>query len=198
MRRNQIIDAALDVFAAKGYDGTTNRLIAKAAGLNSAALIYHYFPSKADLFKACFERITSLEDLKRDLTSGQDKTPEVYLRKVAMSYLKTLSGKPVNRLFLMVLAAAQSHPELIPILIGKLSEVIFFPVLSYFTRMSIEGQLRPISPVTAAQELLGPVMLRAIAGTLLEESLPYVFQDDEAYIDTHIKVFMDGIRRRVE
>jgi AcrR family transcriptional regulator len=193
-RKGQIIDAALDVFAAKGYDGTTNRLIAVAAGLNSAALIYHYFPSKTDLFNACLERITVLEDLKRDLTTGQDKLPEVYLKKVAASYLKTLTGKPVNHLFLMVLAAAQSHPELMPILVGRLSEVIFFPLLSYFSRMSAEGRLRPVSPVTAAQELLGPLMLRAIAGALMEKSLPFVFQDDEKFIDTHIQVFMDGIR----
>ena len=195
-RKNQIITAALDVFATKGYDGTTNHLIAEAAGLNSAALIYHYFPSKTDLFKDCLERSTALGDLKRDLTSGQEKPPEVYLRKVAMSYLKTLSGKPVNHLFLMVLAAAQSHPELMPILMGKLSEVIFFPLLSYFTRMSAEGRLRTISPVTAAQELLGPLMLRAIAGALFEASLPFVFPDEDEFIDTHIKVFMDGLRKR--
>jgi len=197
-RKEQIITAALEVFAQKGYDGTSNRLIAKAAGLNSAALIYHYFPSKTDLFKACLERITAVEDLKRDLTTGQDKPPEVYLKKVAMSYLKTLTGKPVNRLFLMILAAAQSHPELMPILMGKLSEVIFFPLLSYFTRMIAEGRLQPVSPVTAAQELLGPLMLRAIAGSLMEKSLPFVFQDDEDFIDTHLKVFMDGIRPRGE
>jgi AcrR family transcriptional regulator len=195
-RKSQIVTAALDVFASKGYDGTTNHLIAEAAGLNSAALIYHYFPSKTDLFKACLERITALGDLKHDLATGQDKPPEVYLRKVAMSYLKTLSGNPVNHLFLMVLAAAQSHPELMPILMGKLSEVIFFPLLSYFTRMSAEGRLRQISPVTAAQELLGPLMLRAIAGALFEASLPFVFQDDEEFINTHIQVFLDGLRRR--
>jgi AcrR family transcriptional regulator len=193
-RKNQIVTAALEVFAAKGYDGTTNHLIAEAAGLNSAALIYHYFPSKTDLFKDCLERSTALEDLKRDLTSGQDKSPEVYLHKVAASYLRTLTGKPVNHLFLMVLAAAQSHPELMPILMSKLSEVIFFPLLSYFARMSTEGRLRSISPVIAAQELLGPLMLRAIADSLLEGSLPFVFPDDEEFIDSHIRVFMDGLR----
>ncbi len=197
-RKEQITDAALGVFAARGYDGTTNRLIAQAAGLNSAALIYHYFPSKTDLFKACLERSAALEDLKRELTTGQEKPPEVYLRKVAMTYLKTLSSAPVNRLFLMVLAAAQSHTELMPILMGRLSEVIFFPLLSYFTRQGAEHRLQAISPVTATQELLGPLMLRAIAGALIEDSMPFVFQDDEEFINAHLKVFMDGMRKRAE
>jgi AcrR family transcriptional regulator len=197
-RKDHIIEAAVEVFAQKGYDGTTNRLIAEAAGMNSAALIYHYFPSKTDLFKACLERSTALEDLKRNLITGQDRPIEVYLRQVAMGYLNTLSGKPVNRLFLMVLAAAQSHPELMPILIAKLSEVIFFPLITYFTRQVTEGRLRAISPITAAQELLGPLMLRAIAGAMLEASLPFVFPDKEEFIDTHIRVFMDGLRPQGE
>jgi len=191
--RERILEAAEAVFARQGLNGTRIRKIAEAAGVNNATL-YTYFPSKTDLFKACLERSTALEELKRDLTSGQDKSPEVYLKKVATSYLKTLTGKPVNHLFLMVLAAAQSHPELMPILMGRLSEVIFFPLLSYFTHMSAEGRLRPISPVTATQELLGPLMLRAIAGALLEGSLPFVFPDDEEFIDTHIQMFMDGAR----
>ena len=50
-RKDQIIDAALEVFSQKGYDGTTNHLIAHAAGLNSAALIYHYFPARPSCLK---------------------------------------------------------------------------------------------------------------------------------------------------
>jgi hypothetical protein len=41
-------------------------------------------------------------------------------------------------------------------------------------------------------------MLRAIAGALLEESLPFVFPDEEEFIDSHIRVFMDGLRKGPE
>jgi len=197
-RKSQIIEAALEVFAQKGYDGTTNRSIAQAAGLNSAALIYHYFPSKEELFKACLERITALEEMRRELEGGQEKPPEVYLKRAGMSYLTTLSQGHVSRLALMIFSAAQSHPELLPIVMGRLSEVIIFPLIKYFTRQMEEGRLRSIPPLSAAQLFMGPLLLRAIASNLLEDSLPFVIPDDEEFIDSHLKVFMSGLRRTVD
>lgn len=49
--RNRIVDCARERFAAEGFEGTTNREIASTAGVTSAAL-YHYFPSKADIYVA--------------------------------------------------------------------------------------------------------------------------------------------------
>ncbi|NIW45213.1 MAG: TetR family transcriptional regulator, partial [Gammaproteobacteria bacterium] len=42
-RREEIIDAALRVFSEKGFNAATNKDIAKAAGIRSPGLIYHYF-----------------------------------------------------------------------------------------------------------------------------------------------------------
>ena len=50
-RREAIIGAVKQVFAAKGFDGTTTRELAKAAGI-SEALLYNYFPSKRSLYAA--------------------------------------------------------------------------------------------------------------------------------------------------
>jgi AcrR family transcriptional regulator len=50
-RRQAIIEAVKQVFAEKGFDGTTTRELAKAAGI-SEALLYNYFPSKECLYVA--------------------------------------------------------------------------------------------------------------------------------------------------
>ena len=47
--RDDIILAARETFAAAGYDGTSLRAVARAAGVD-AALIHHYFEGKAGLF----------------------------------------------------------------------------------------------------------------------------------------------------
>jgi AcrR family transcriptional regulator len=47
--RGRIEEAARAEFAEKGYDATTLRGIARSAGVD-AALLYHYFEGKADLF----------------------------------------------------------------------------------------------------------------------------------------------------
>src|ERR687891_2069012 len=53
-RRHSIVDAVREVFAEKGFDGTTTRELAKAAGV-SEALLYKHFPSKQSLYAAMLE-----------------------------------------------------------------------------------------------------------------------------------------------
>jgi AcrR family transcriptional regulator len=50
-RRDQILDAALKVFAERGFHGATTRELAKASGV-SEALMFRHFPSKEDLYLA--------------------------------------------------------------------------------------------------------------------------------------------------
>src|SRR6202051_2003684 len=53
-RREQIIDAAMHVFAQKGYSKATNKDIAYEAGI-TPGLIYYYFESKEALLNAILE-----------------------------------------------------------------------------------------------------------------------------------------------
>lgn len=53
--RERILDVATRLFAANGYDGTSTRLIAEAAGLNIATVAYHV-GGKRDLYLAVMER----------------------------------------------------------------------------------------------------------------------------------------------
>ena len=50
-RRLVIIDAALTVFAERGYDGTTTAAICRQAGIGSGTF-FHYFPTKLELLLA--------------------------------------------------------------------------------------------------------------------------------------------------
>jgi AcrR family transcriptional regulator len=53
-RREALLDAALDVFAARGYHGSSIDDIAQAAGV-SKALIYEHFESKKELHASLLE-----------------------------------------------------------------------------------------------------------------------------------------------
>ena len=59
-RRRQLLDVALDVFAARGYDGTSMAELAEAAGITKPVL-YQHFTSKRELY------LELLEDVGRQL-----------------------------------------------------------------------------------------------------------------------------------
>jgi AcrR family transcriptional regulator len=62
-RREEILQASLHLFAEKGFHGTSMRDIARAADITEG-LIYHYFASKRDLFRAIIEEYSFLPLLR--------------------------------------------------------------------------------------------------------------------------------------
>jgi TetR/AcrR family transcriptional regulator len=56
--RDQILDAAERLFARQGFDPTTIKQIGAGARLNPA-LLYYYFGSKEELYKAALQRIVT-------------------------------------------------------------------------------------------------------------------------------------------
>jgi AcrR family transcriptional regulator len=70
--RVRILEAALRLFSAHGYDRTTMRMIADGAG-TSAGLIYNHFESKESLLRAIFEE--SMRDVRRSFEEADTATP---------------------------------------------------------------------------------------------------------------------------
>ena len=73
-RRAALLEAATDVFRAKGYVATTVDDIAKAAGF-ARANVYWYYPSKDDIFAAVMNQM--LEDEIAQLTARHAKAAPV-------------------------------------------------------------------------------------------------------------------------
>ena len=59
VRKQEILDGAIRVFAKNGYDRTTIAGIAKELNI-SQGLCYRYFPSKEDIYHAAIEKYADL------------------------------------------------------------------------------------------------------------------------------------------
>src|SRR4030095_7792270 len=85
--RTRILDAAEELFMLHGFEGTSMRLLTSKAGVNLAAVNYH-FGSKDALIEALFRRrldpmnaarIAELERLETD-AKGRTLAPEEIIR----------------------------------------------------------------------------------------------------------------------
>ncbi|MGI9590287.1 MAG: TetR/AcrR family transcriptional regulator [Myxococcota bacterium] len=70
--RERILQAALEAFSERGFDGATTRDIAARAGVN-LGLIKYYFGSKLKLWRAAVD--AAFETLRRALAGGLDEGP---------------------------------------------------------------------------------------------------------------------------
>jgi AcrR family transcriptional regulator len=96
----RILAAASELFAASGYERTTIRAVAQAAGVD-AGLVMHYFGSKQELF----ERVTHGARPLPDLAGSPSQVAEQILAQLAGS----LETEPVHSL--AVLRSMLTHPE---------------------------------------------------------------------------------------
>lgn len=84
IRKNEILDAAEELFTLKGFDGTSTNDILERVGIARGTLYYH-FKSKEDIMDALIERINArvLSAAKEAASDKSVPVPERLLRTVA-------------------------------------------------------------------------------------------------------------------
>lgn len=98
VRRAQLIDAAITVFAVKGYRSASITDIIETAGV-ARGTFYLYFDSKLDVFHAVMDRFMDLfgEVVKREVARSYDN-PLMIRRRVRESFLEWLKFFSENKL----------------------------------------------------------------------------------------------------
>lgn len=109
--RDRIIECARDRFAADGFEGTTNKEIAELAHVSSAAL-YHYFPSKADIYVAVCEAISEKLATAFTKASTTQQTLVGRLEVLFDEVAKLGAHSPASIGFITgISAVVRKHPE---------------------------------------------------------------------------------------
>src|SRR3954447_24709446 len=93
-RRSAILDAALEVFSRRGYNGASIDEIAQAAGI-SKALIYKHFPSKKDLHVSLLERHTQQIFVALARTADTQEPGEVRVRSGVSAFCDWVETHPL-------------------------------------------------------------------------------------------------------
>jgi AcrR family transcriptional regulator len=92
-RREQLLSVALDRFSVQPWDAVSMDAIADAAGV-SKGLLYHYFPSKRDLYLELLRAAD--EELRRRATPPADAPPRQRLRASLDGYLAFVEDHPAH------------------------------------------------------------------------------------------------------
>src|SRR5829696_3431107 len=112
-RREQILDAALRAFARKGFARTTNKDIAREAGI-TPGLIYHYFANKEALFRAIIDSRSPLQLVRTPPPQLLDQPPALALRSFIRQLLAIAEGEPFVQLIRLFLPEVVHNPAIAP------------------------------------------------------------------------------------
>ena len=190
-RREQILGAAFEEFAAKGFKGATIKSIAGAAGLQSPALIYWYFPDKEALFREVLGSQIPVVRAVAEPGPLLDLPPEELLPKIGRAYF-AFEQLDVRTLQLIV-AEALRRPEVAEMFVrsgpGKVLEF-----LKVYLEHQIElGRLRPHDVRSSARAFIG-MLIPQLAGRMFFPALTEDSLTDEEHLKTSVEIFLSGLR----
>jgi AcrR family transcriptional regulator len=112
--RDRLLDVARRLFASGGYDGTTNKELAVAAGLTTGA-IYHYFESKQDLYLAVHGAVQTVVYRRFRAAAAAAKPTCVDQLLAVLDEARALNAEDPSLATFLVTARTDlpRHPELI-------------------------------------------------------------------------------------
>ncbi len=192
-RRQQILDAAMEEFAQKGFTGATIKSIAKAAGLQSPSLIYWYFPTKEDLFQAIIQSHSPFLQAVFDPASLMEKPPEEVLPFLAKGYFQMAGQVFMPRFGRMLFAEVVRRPEVADLLANKFLLRVLAFLKSYLAHQVELGRLRPHDTRSSSRAFMGMLIPQIMSLVLFPSLLQDGLTNDE-HIETAVSIYLSGLK----
>jgi AcrR family transcriptional regulator len=191
-KRQQIMDAALEVFARHGFERATNKDIARAAHIKSPGLIYHYFKDKTDLFRQVLEERSPALQLISHGDEYIDRPPREVLPLFAAKFLQTLENHVALSTFKLVLGESIRKPA-VAAMFNRLGPYRGFDFLNrYFERQMALGRLRPMDTGAAVRCFIGPLVAYVLTREVFVQDDARTLEP-ETMAHTLVEVFLHGM-----
>jgi AcrR family transcriptional regulator len=189
-RPAEITEAAFHAFAENGYEATRVDDVAKRAGV-SKGLLYLYFKTKEELFKAVVKSfITPRIDALRSRVESSDLSAEEFLRGPFLDFAKQIPKSPVKILIRLMVAEGHKHPDLVAYYWDNVASQGLAALGQVIDKGVRDGEFRSTALSDYPQLIISPVMLSIIWSIVFSaQSL-----DTDRMFETHVDTILSAIR----
>jgi AcrR family transcriptional regulator len=186
-RQASIITAAASLFAAKGFQGTTTREIAKTAGI-SEALVFKHFPTKRALYAAILAEKAHFSELLEAAEEAAKKKDDARLFTLLAGY-RIRKGADPTLLRLLLFSALEKH-ELSEMFFRKQYRVFYDFLAGYIRRRIDDGEFRAVDPLLAARAFFGIIVHHRLLHDIFGIPMHRSYEDTVA---EYVNVFLRGL-----
>ena len=190
-RPAEITAAALAAFAENGYAATRVDEVAKRAGV-SKGLLYLYFKTKEELFKAVIRSFISPRiDALISNIEASDLSAEEFIRGPFLQFARSIPKSPAKILLKLMVAEGPKHPELIAWYWENVVSRGIAALRTMIQRGVDNGEFRESALNEFPQLLVTPIFF-SLLWTLLFQ--PHSELDTDQFIGAHIDMVLTSIR----
>ena len=158
--RERLLDAALELFAERGFEATTTKLIAGRAGVPNG-LIYYYFGTKEQLLERLFAERTFLPDLQERIASARtnrDADPRLTLIEICIEFHAALQR---NEPFVRIISHEAGLRPVASNLVRQLADQVLTLLEAFLEDARAAGKLRPLDSEMVAHALFSSILVGA-------------------------------------
>ena len=193
-RPEEIVSAALEVFADRGFAATKLEDVARKAGVTKGT-IYLYFENKEALFKALIRQtivpvIAQGEALAQSFTGSARDLFERLVRE----YWRVVGETSLASIPRLMVAEAGNFPELARFYYQEVVSRGQSLMAGVLERGIKAGEFKKVNLGVATKLAMAPLLHAVIALRAFGPCMPEGF-DVARYLDTHIDLFLHGIAR---
>ena len=196
-RPADIVAAALQVFADKGFAGARIEEIARRAGV-SKGTVYLYFETKGDLFRAVVHDaiIPNIDEIEARVLGLDLLFPDI-VRMLLPRFAELVGTRPLGAVVKMVVGESRNFPELARVWHDEAIARGVGMISALIERAQARGEIRPGDARIHAFSIMGPMLM----GVLWRETFTPVggaVIDLEAVARQHAETVLAGLLVRGE
>lgn len=194
-RMQELLDAALLVFAENGYRNTRLEEVAEAAGVTKGT-IYHYFDTKEALLLRAIEHTQALvfgrvEDVLQDVKLPASTRIRLLIRKVFAG--RERRGRQV--LSLLVRGVAHDVPNVHDRWLHEGPVRLWTLIAGLVEEGKKHGEFRPDADGDVGARVLVSGLMLQLMWQQHGDAVPEVVVDEDRLIDSTVELFLAGLRR---
>ena len=167
--KQRILDKALELFAAYGYDSVSVGDIAKAVGIKAPSL-YNHFPSKQAIFDAIVESTAAqyeadtdridihVQDSAQDIPAFTGISEDFLFEKVRQIFEYSLHDESISRFRRMMTIEQFRSPELAALYSKRYVDRVAAYHAGIFRSLIAAGEIRAADPEVLAMMYVAPVL----------------------------------------
>jgi AcrR family transcriptional regulator len=161
-RPKEITEAAFQAFAEKGYAATRVDEVASRAGV-SKGLLYLYFKTKEELFKAVIRSVVIRRvDALVENVETTELTAEAFLRGPMLEFMKQVPDSPIAIVIRLLLSEGHKHPDLVDYYYENVVNKGLKAITHFVEKGVQRGDFKESAVTGLPQLFLAPMMLSMI------------------------------------
>jgi AcrR family transcriptional regulator len=188
-RPNEILAAAFEEFAEKGFAATRLEDVARRAGI-AKGTIYLYYASKQELFRAVVRRLLPRYDAIEHMVLDYPGSTESMLYGPFLEAQRQLLQSNLPRLLSVLLTEGQRVPDLVEFYYREALTPALGVARTIIQRGVDRGEFRKTALGELPQPLIAGVLVAVVWESLLGRLHPV---DTGRLLETHMNLLLDGL-----